>query len=148
MEFQLNKTASIPATSSSDTICIKCHKPALAEKEVERLPDGGTLIKAFHGDGKECSWAEYDAIEDMMEKEKKKNPRIIVCPACSKRGRINHYYKDVRKKENVSYLVVHEPIGGEWGKKSKVKRVRRCYINDPIQRDTILKKLGRYIEKR
>jgi len=73
--------------------------------------------------------------------------KIIICPSCLKKGRINHYYINKRKKENVSYLVVHEPIGGEWGKKSKVKRVRRCYINDPKQRDIILKKLGRYIEK-
>lgn len=52
-----------------------------------------------------------------------------------------------KKKENVSYLVVHEPIGGEWERKSKVKRVRRCYINNPNQRNVILKKLGRYIQK-
>lgn len=142
-----NNSFRITQSSGTDVICIKCHKQALAEKEVERLPDGGTLIKAVHSDGRECSWAEYDTIEDMMKKDKKKNPKIIVCPSCSKRGRINHYYKDERKKENVSYLVVHEPIGGEWGKKSKVKRVRRCYINDPVQRDMILKKLGRYIEK-
>lgn len=137
---------STPETSR--VTCIKCHKEAIEEKQIERLPDGGTLINALHADGKKCSWAEYDTIEDVMENRKKeKNPKIIVCPACSKRGRINHYYKDDKKKENVSYLVVHEPIGGEWGRKSKVKRVRRCYINDSNQRDIILKKLGRYITK-
>jgi len=52
----------------------------------------------------------------------------------------------LHKAIHVSYLVVHEPIGGEWGRKSKVKSVRRCYINDPDQRDIILRKLGRYIE--
>jgi len=146
MDFMLTNTDSSPPSSPSIT-CIKCHKEAIKEKKIERLPDGGTLIKAIHADGRQCSWAEYDTIEDVMENRKKeKNPRIILCPACSKRGRINHYYKDDKKRENVSYLVVHEPIGGEWGRKSKVKRVRRCYINDSAQRDIILKKLGRYIE--
>jgi len=144
----LNGLLGIPRTSASDIICIKCHKQALAEKQIERLPDGGTLIKTFHPDGKECSWAEYDNIDDMMERVRIKNPKIIICPSCLKKGRINHYYINKRKKENVSYLVVHEPIGGEWGRKSKVKRVRRCYINEPVQRDIILKKLGRYIERK
>ena len=150
MDFMLRNDDSSRKSNSSFTniTCIKCHKEAMGEKKIERLPDGGTLIKAMHADGKQCSWAEYDTIEDVMENRKKeKNPKRIVCPACSKRGRINHYYKDDKKRENVSYLVVHEPIGGEWGRKSKVKRVRRCYINDSKDRDIILKKLGRYIEK-
>lgn len=133
--------------SQANLICVKCRKPALGEKPVELLPDGGTLIKAIHPDSSECTWAEYDTIEGVMKRKKEMNPKIIVCPSCSTKGRINYYSPNKNKKENVVYFMVHEPIGGEWGKKGKVKRVRRCYISDPKQRDIILKKLGRYIEK-
>jgi len=143
----LNNTLTISPSTPSNIICVKCHNPALQENRVEKLPDGGTLIKAIHRDGKECTWAEYDTIEGMMKKDRVVKPKIIVCPACMKRGRINHYYPKKGKKENVGYVVVHEAIGGEWGRKGKVKRVRRCYIKEPNQRDIILKKLGRYIRK-
>jgi hypothetical protein len=134
-------------SSSSNIICIKCRKPAFAEEPVERLPDGGTLVKAIHADGKECKWAEYDTIEDVMEDRNRiKNPRMIVCPACSKEGRVTHYYPNRMKKENVVYYVAHEEIEGYWGKSQKSKRRRRCYIRDPKQRDILLKELGRYIE--
>jgi hypothetical protein len=46
------------ADSSQSLICIKCRKPALLEKSVELLPDGGTMMKAVHPDGKECIWAD------------------------------------------------------------------------------------------
>lgn len=134
------------ADTHQSLICIKCRKPALREQPIELLPDGGTMMKAVHPNGKECRWAEYDNIDDVMEGRKKtKNPRIIVCPACSKKGRINYSHPD--KNKMVTYFVVHEPIGGEWGRKGKVKRVRRCYITNPERRDIILKKLGRYIKK-
>ena len=134
-------------SSSSNILCVRCRKPALAEESVEKLPDGGTLIKAIHADGKECKWAEYDTIEDVMEdRNRVKNPRTIVCPDCSTTGRINHYYPNKMKKENVGYYVAHEQIEGYWGNNQKAKKYRRCYIRDSKQRDILLKELGRYIK--
>jgi hypothetical protein len=56
------------------TFCRYHNKEALAEKKIPTLPDDGTLIKAVHPDGKECSWAglvcKHTCIEHLKEYEK------------------------------------------------------------------------------
>jgi hypothetical protein len=60
------------------------------------------LVKFFHskcflGSLKSSQGAECDNIDDVMEDRKKtKNPRIIVCPACSKKGRVNYSHPGIR----------------------------------------------------
>ena len=75
-----------------------------------------------------------------------REPKIIVCPVCNKRGRINGYHPHGTPPNVVEYLVTHEKLSGTWGRgKNKISKRRRCYIKKPKDRITTLKKLGRYI---
>lgn len=125
-------------------VCPVCGNEGI-QRAVELLPKTGTLMKIRHPDGKEHRWAEYDSIYDVAHQPTKRNPTIIKCPKCGKRGRINHYHPKKRHPEIVRYLIVHDKIGGTWGKQKYTKR-DRCYLK-PEHRDTVLKKLGRYIRK-
>lgn len=118
------------------------------QRPVERLPVTGTLMKMRHPDGTEHKWAEYNSMFEIEVPAKMKTPpKIIVCPVCNKKGRVNAFTPTHTKTANtVEYLVTHEKIEGTWGKRDhKIARRRRCYITKPTDRITILKKLGRYI---
>lgn len=112
---------------------------------VEKLPNNAIEFIATHPDGTIHKWVEYPSIEAVGRQEHRKmNPKMINCPKCHKRGRVNGYnnYKD----GTFNYVVVHEKIDGKWGRgKNTTSRRRRCYIYNKTQRDSILKKLGRLI---
>ena len=64
-------------------------------------------------------------------------------------GKAYSYKRDQQKHPyEFRYFVKHGYIDGTWGQKSKAKRFERCYMHDGEQRDTILKKLGRYIPEK
>jgi len=126
--------------------CVMCGKPGL-EKHSEVLPDKGILIKVIHDDGKICEFVEYASVDSfLMERSrKKKDPKMMNCPLCGQEGRITPYRPRKDKQfHKWTYYIVHEPIGGYWGKNHKTKKCRRCYIKTEEQRDQILKRLGRY----
>lgn len=69
-----------------------------------------------------------DLDEALDSKVKRYNPRIIKCPRCGKKGRINSYHPDsTNNPQVVRYFVVHEKLEGTWGK-SKLSKRRRCYV--------------------
>ena len=110
---------------------------------VEHLPKNGLSMKCVHPDGTVHEWAEYSSMETLMNRKKTtKKPKIIVCPKCGKRGRLNPYVKDQTKPYEIHYYVRHEKTGGYFGDKRRTAKTRRCYITEPAQRELILKKLG------
>jgi len=146
LEKRSNKKSSM--SDSRIDICHVCNESAIVFP-VERLSNNGIVMKAVHSDAKKTihKWAEYKSIFD-IGRGKGRNPIKIKCPSCGKIGRINEYKPDLKKKpEVVAYYVAHEKLKGTWGKNKTVSKLRRCYIKDPKQRDIILKKLGRYIER-
>jgi endogenous inhibitor of DNA gyrase (YacG/DUF329 family) len=127
------------------TQCPKCGKLGI-EKSNESLPDKGTLINVMHDDGSICDFVEYPSISSFFldRTKKKRDPKIIDCPACGKKGRISNYRPNKAKQFHTwKYFVAHEQIGGYWGKNQKVRRYRRCYMKTEEQRTKILKILGR-----
>jgi hypothetical protein len=109
---------------------------------VERLSNGGTLMMAIHQGEIEHKWTEHPSI---FEPRKVPNPILMTCPKCGKQGRVNEYHPYKRRPEIVAYYIAHEQIHGYWGKKSKIRRLKRCYITKLTHRNTVLKRLGRYI---
>jgi hypothetical protein len=64
---------------------------------------------------------------------------------CGDEGRIGNYRpKKAKQSHKWDYFIVHEQIEGFWGKNSKVKKRRRCYMKTEQQRSQILERLGRY----
>lgn len=74
---------------------------------------------------------EYKSVDSFLHREeiKVKSKTIDQCPVCGKSGRINSYrpHKS-RKNFKWSFYVDHERLQGCWGKKTKIRKVRRCYI--------------------
>ena len=64
-------------------------------------------------------WAEYDSLDSMDRIQRKKNPRIINCPVCHKRGRVNHYFVDKSRTDLVSYYVIHQEDRRNMGQRRK-----------------------------
>jgi predicted RNA-binding Zn-ribbon protein involved in translation (DUF1610 family) len=131
--------------------CPTCNEPGIRQA-IEKLPKAGLAMSCIHPDGTVHRWAEFSSMADIMDKNKRKSgadPRIILCPKCNHKGRINDYHTDPQRPDLISYVVVHGKIRGKWGTKrgSKISKRDRCYITDREQRDIILKKLRRYIEK-
>lgn len=136
--------------------CGKCGIMGV-ESPVELLPKGGILMRAIHEDGTEHRWAEYTSMYMGRERKSRNDEDKIMCPKCAaegkrKIGRINSFHRDIHNHpEIIDYQIVHEKLGvrkhGTWGKEKQPKR-NRCYINDPEQRNIILKKLHRYIEQK
>jgi hypothetical protein len=140
-----------PQTESQETVsetaknvCHVCNLSAIV-MPVEKLSNNGIVMEAIHLDRTIHCWAEYKSFWDVGRRKSKK-PIRIKCPRCGKMGRINEYKPDLHKKpENVAYFVAHEKLKGKWGRDKTIAKLRRCYIRDPVQRDTVLMKLGRYI---
>jgi hypothetical protein len=120
-------------------------------RAVERLPGGGVLVMCAHEDGRMCKWVEVTDLDDFAKPRRKRNTSpVITCPKCKKKGNVNSFINSQAKPEeqefSLRYYVRHEQLAGGWGKrKNKTKKVRRCYVDNPIERSEILKMLGRYI---
>lgn len=103
-------------------------------------------MECIHEDESTHKWAEYGSMQAVVDKNKRNvNPKIIICPVCNRRGRVNAYHPNKQIHDHVEYLVTHEKVEGMWGKDNKIAKRRRCYIKKPNDRVAILKKLGRYI---
>jgi hypothetical protein len=131
--------------------CIVCDKLGIFQI-IEKLPKSGLAVGCFHADGSVHRWATFTSMSAVLSKNKRKSgadPRIINCPNCHKRGRVNDYHTDSQRPDLISYVVVHGKIRGKWGTKKghKVSKRNRCYITNKEHRDIILKKLGRYIQQ-
>jgi hypothetical protein len=129
--------------------CPICNEPGIIHP-IEKLPKAGLAMGCTHQDGTIHRWAEFRSMNAVIEKNTRKSPKpkMIICPDCGKRGRVNDYHTDPQRPDMISYLVVHGKIRGKWGTKRghKINKRDRCYITDKQQRDIILKKLGRYIQ--
>jgi hypothetical protein len=123
--------------------CLICGKPGI-ERRGETLPDKSILIKVVHDDGSACRFSEYPTFSTFLDShEKKREPRLMKCPVCKNIGRIGYYRPNKEKEFHLwRYYIKHEPVGGYWGIKQKVKRYRRCYMKTENQKNVILKKLG------
>ena len=130
------------------TECLKCGKQGI-EQAGDTLPDKGTLIKVIHDDGNICEFVEYPSISTFLDRNKKQqNPKNIECPVCGKRGRIGNYRPSKDKNFHIwKYFIVHEHIEGYWGKKNKIRKYKRCYLNDE-QKNELIKKLGKNVNVR
>lgn len=141
MKIELNKTATV----------LSCECPICGQigtmRTIEVLPDNGLSMECVHEDGQTShKWAEYDSADVVYSKDHKgREPKIIICPVCKKRGRVNGYHPHNSAPNIVEYLVTHEKLKGTWGKNKTISKRRRCYIKKPTDREAILKKLGRYI---
>jgi hypothetical protein len=81
----------------------------------------------------------YDSIEEAIQAENirrqkepkfKKTSKIINCPKCGKKGRLNQYHPDkTNHPDMINDLVIHEAINGTWGKRGTMKKRRRCYLS-------------------
>ena len=124
--------------------CLVCGKPGV-ERYSETLPDGAVLIKVFHDNRKFCAFPEYKSVDSFLHRgEKKVKSKIIdQCPVCGKAGRITSFRPNKsRKNFKWSFYVAHEQVEGYWGKKTKIRKVRRCYIKSEDQKNAIKKELG------
>jgi hypothetical protein len=129
--------------------CVVCGLEGI-ESVVERLPKAGILIQCIHDkDGSKHQWARYDSLNDAgKQPEKPHDPKIIICPKCGKKGRINEYHPYTKRPGVVVYLVTHGYLDGTWGKGNNIIRRReRCYIRNPEHRNIVLGKLGRLIDQ-
>ena len=123
--------------------CLVCGRPGV-EKYSETLPDGAVLIKVFHDDQKFCAFPEYKSFDSFLHrKENKVKSKIIShCPVCGKSGRINSYRPNKsRESFKWRFYVDHEQVQGYWGKKTKIRKIRRCYMKTEDQ-DNAKKELG------
>lgn len=112
---------------------------------VEFLPKAGVVIKVIHRRGNECRWARYGSFEELgIHPDRKRSPRVITCPKCGKEGIVNEYQPDKRRPEHIVYYVRHGKI--QYGQGNSRKQDRHT-ITDEIQRDEVLKQIGRYIER-
>lgn len=132
-------------------VCPKCKNPG-ERHAIEILPDNGTLWMIIHDDGTTCRWAHYKRMQDMLKpKRHDPNPKPIICPKCGDKGRVNssipndEKIPEAERRMYVRYSITHEKIGGEWGKKDKVAKTRKCQTFTQDERDKILKQLNRYI---
>lgn len=121
--------------------CSLCNIPSVLEP-VEKLPNGAVEFIAIHPDKTTHKWVEYPSLESVGRQDHRKiDPRVINCPKCHKRGRVNGY--NDYKAGDFRYVIVHEKTGGMWGKSNVAKR-RRCYFYKHDEyRNIIVKRLRR-----
>ena len=123
--------------------CLKCGKLGI-EKYTESTPEKAALIKVVHNDDTEpCEFEEYSSLSTFFSsRANTKDPKIMDCPVCGKKGRISWYRKNKDKKfHRWNYYIYHEEIPGYWGK-SRIKKHRRCYVNKEAQRRQVIRELG------
>lgn len=116
--------------------CPRCKRPA-ERNAIERFPDGGILFMVVHNDGKICRWTEYSNLASMVQKPRKINPVVVVCPRCNKEGRVGWWYptsKLGKQRMRVNYYVFH-----------KDQKPPRHQSFTQEERDKLLQQLGRYI---
>lgn len=116
--------------------CPRCKKPG-ERNAIEKLPDGGILFMVIHDNGEICRWSEYPNIASMIQKPRKINPVIVVCPRCNKEGRVGWWYPSStlgKQRMRVDYYVFH-----------KDQKPSRHQSFTQEERDKILKQLDRYI---
>jgi hypothetical protein len=127
------------------TECLKCGKQGI-EQAGDILPDKGILIQVIHDDESICKFVEYSSISTFLDRSKKQTPRIVSCPVCRQNGRIGNYRPSKEKNFHAwRYYIVHEQIEGYWGKKNKVRKHRRCYLNNE-HKNEFIKKLRKNYE--
>jgi endogenous inhibitor of DNA gyrase (YacG/DUF329 family) len=121
--------------------CPICSRPGNI-RSIEFLPKSGVAMECMHKDGLKHEWAEYNSMEAVEKKNqtKPRNPKMIKCPKCGKRGIVNQYTPDKKRPDRVVYYFRHGKI--TYG---KTRKQDRCYITKEYQRASILKKLGLYI---
>ncbi|NAL77293.1 hypothetical protein [Nitrososphaera sp. AFS] len=123
--------------------CLVCGALGV-EKYSETLPDGAVLIKVIHDNGQFCEFQEYKSVDSFLQRKKNKVKSKIIshCPVCGKPGRINSYRPDKsRKNFKWAFYVDHERVQGYWGKKTKIRKIRRCYMKTEDQ-ENAKKELG------
>jgi hypothetical protein len=124
--------------------CLVCGKPGV-EKYSETLPDGAVLIKVFHDNEKFCEFPEYTSVDSFLRRTelKVKSKPIDHCPVCGQLGTIRSYRPNKsRRNFKWSFYVAHEHVQGYWGKKTKIRKERRCHIKTYDQLKVIKKELG------
>jgi hypothetical protein len=82
---------------------------------------------------------------DSIGRRKTGKPKIIICPKCGKKGRVNSFRPYQDQPDLIKYVIRHEKIGGHWGKGRKISKVRQCYLFNEQERKVVLMKLKRYI---
>ena len=126
-------------------IVCRCGKEALSRTAVERLPNGGILIKAVHEGGLEHTWGQYSSVYQIGQR-KDRAAIYMKCPQCGHRGRIGQYRHNKSRPELVNYYIAHKKKTDKtWGIKQQQKAIDRHYINDPEKRDKVLRKLGLWL---
>ena len=116
--------------------CPRCKKPA-ERNAIEQFPDGGVLFMVVHDDGEICRWTEYSNLNSMIQKPRKMNPTIVVCPRCNQEGRVGWWYpssKLGKQRMRVDYYVFH-----------KDQKPSRHQSFTQEERDKLLQQIGRYI---
>lgn len=126
------------ATSDFDNICRICFEEGNVSV-VETLPYGAAM-ECKHTDGTKHTWTKYTSLAT-LGKRKTGKPVVITCPKCEKKGTINYYRPNPNRTDRITYIIRHERIKGTWGK-SKLAKVRRCYITDKNHKETIKRHLG------
>jgi len=81
---------------------------------------GGRLYNSFE----EAIKVEQEKYEKVAKLVKRPSPKIVNCPRCHSRGRLN-VWKD-KRNDSISYEVAHENVEGTWGIKKKRSKFRRC----------------------
>ena len=128
-------------TAVSGSTCRVCSTNANV-KAVEKLPDGFAM-EATHADGTLHRWVKYYSL-DSIGRRKTGKPKIIICPKCGQKGKVNSFRPDQTRPDLVKYLIRHEKLGGTWGR-NNIPKYRRCYISNEEDRKALLMKLKRYI---
>jgi hypothetical protein len=123
--------------------CLVCGRPGV-ETYSETLPECAMLIKVFHNDQKFCAFPKYKSFDSFLHRKenKVKSKLISHCPVCGKSGKINSYrLNKSRKNFKWGFYVDHERVQGYWGKKTKIRKIRRCYMKTEDQ-ENAKKELG------
>lgn len=105
-------------------------------KTIEKLPDGFAM-EATHRDGTLYRWVKYYSL-DSLGCRKTGKPKIIICPKCRQKGKVNSFRPDHTRPDLVKYVIRHEKSGGTWGR-NKIPKYRRCYISKEEDRKAILR---------
>jgi len=138
------------ATSRKDfsNVCWICFKSGNVSV-TEQLPYGQAM-SCTHDDQKIHTWTKYNSLDSLGRRgalSTTGKPVTIICPKCNKKGTVNYYRPNADRTDRFVYVVRHERIKGTWGK-TKIKKVRRCYIQDKDQKEQVKIQLDKKRGKR